>query len=250
MTTRRRRVLAATAIVAAGLVATACGSEGISQQVENDKPNIANGAKLFAARCAGCHTMDVAGAQGGATKVHDRERPDGPNFNVRRETPDSVLYAIRNGGFSGAIMPENIVVGREANDVAAFLSKYAGGERQGNDITPASQPPAGGGDTTSTQQDTTSTPEAGTTSTSTGGTQQAAAQGKQIFTQNCAGCHTLKDAAASGKVGPNLDDLKPDEATTERQVTNGGGAMPAFKGQLQAEEIKAVSQYVASVAGK
>jgi mono/diheme cytochrome c family protein len=250
MTTRRRRVLAATTIVAAGLVATACGSEGISQKVENDKPNIANGAKLFAARCSGCHTMDVAGAQGGATKVHDRERPDGPNFNVRRETPDSVLYAIRNGGFSGAIMPENIVVGREANDIAAFLAKYAGGERRGNDITPASQPSAGGGNTTSTQQDTTSTPEAGTTSASTGGTQQAAAQGKQIFTQNCAGCHTLKDAAASGKVGPNLDDLKPDEATTERQVTNGGGAMPAFKGQLQADEIKAVSQYVASVAGK
>jgi mono/diheme cytochrome c family protein len=250
MTTRRRRVLAATTIVAAGLVATACGSEGISQKVENDKPNIANGAKLFAARCSGCHTMDVAGAQGGATKVHDRERPDGPNFNVRRETPDSVLYAIRNGGFSGAIMPENIVVGREANDIAAFLAKYAGGERRGNDITPASQPSAGGGNTTSTQQDTTSTPEAGTTSTSTGGTQQAAAQGKQIFTQNCAGCHTLKDAAASGKVGPNLDDLKPDEATTDRQVTNGGGAMPAFKGQLQADEIKAVSQYVASVAGK
>jgi mono/diheme cytochrome c family protein len=250
MTTRRRRVLAATAIVAAGLVATACGSEGISQKVENDKPNIANGAKLFAARCSGCHTMDVAGAQGGATRVHDRERPDGPNFNVRRETPDSVLYAIRNGGFSGAIMPENIVVGREANDVAAFLSKYAGGERQGNDITPASQPAAGGGNTTSTQQDTTSTPEAGTTSTSTGGTQQAAAQGKQIFTQNCAGCHTLKDAAATGKVGPNLDDLKPDEPTTERQVTNGGGPMPAFKGQLQPDEIKAVAQYVASVAGK
>jgi mono/diheme cytochrome c family protein len=255
--TTRRRVLAATAIVAAGLVATACGSESISQKAENDKPNIANGAKLFAARCSGCHTMDVAGAQGGATRVHDRERPDGPNFNVRRETSDSVLYAIRNGGFSGAIMPENIVVGREANDVAAFLSKYAGGERKGNDITPQSQPGAGGGnttstqqDTTSTQQDTTSTPEAGTTSTSTGGTQQAAAQGKQIFTQNCAGCHTLKDAAASGKVGPNLDDLKPDEPTTERQVTNGGGPMPAFKGQLTPAEIKAVSQYVASVAGK
>jgi len=259
-------VLAATAIVAAGLVATACGSEGISQQVENDKPNIANGAKLFAARCSGCHTLDIAGAQGGATRVHDRERPDGPNFNVRRETSDSVLYAIRNGGFSGAIMPENIVVGREANDVAAFLSKYAGGTRKGNDITPQSQPAAGGGDTTSTQQqdttstqqqdttstqqDTTSTPEAGTTSTSTGGTQQASAQGKQIFTQNCAGCHTLKDAAATGKVGPNLDDLKPDEPTVERQVTNGGGAMPAFKGQLQPDEIKAVAQYVSSVAGK
>jgi mono/diheme cytochrome c family protein len=250
MTTRRRRALAATAIVAAGLVATACGSEGISQQVLDDQPNVENGAKLFAARCAGCHTLDIDGAQGGATKVHDRERPDGPNFNVRRETTDSVLYAIRNGGFSGAIMPENIVVGKDANDVAAFLSKYAGGERKTNDITPASQPAAGGGgNTTSTQQQTTSTPEAGTTSTGGGGTQQASAQGKQLFTQNCAGCHTLKDAGSTANVGPNLDDLKPDEATVERQVINGGGGMPAFKTILKTPEIKAVSQYVSSVAG-
>ena len=70
--------------------------------------------------------MDIDGAQGGATKITDRERVDGPNFNVRRETKDSVLYAIRNGGFSGAIMPENIVVGKEAEQVAAFLHKYAG----------------------------------------------------------------------------------------------------------------------------
>jgi mono/diheme cytochrome c family protein len=263
MTTRRRRVLAAAAIVAAGLTATACGSEAISQKALNDKPNIANGAQLFSSRCSGCHTLAVAGAQGGATEVHDRERADGPNFNVRRETPDSVLYAIRNGGFSGAIMPENIVVGKEANDVAAFVAKYAGGPRKGNDITPQSQPAAGGSDTTSTQQDTTSTqqdttsteqttstPETGTTSTGGGGTQQSAAQGKQLFTTNCAGCHTLKDANASGKVGPDLDQLKPDEPTTQRQVTNGGGAMPAFKGQLKPEEIQAVSQYVASVAGK
>jgi mono/diheme cytochrome c family protein len=249
--TTRRRVLAAGSIIAVGLTATACGSEGISLN-SGEKPNVEKGAALFAQRCSGCHTMDVAGAQGGATKVHDRERPDGPNFNVRRETPDSVLYAIRNGGFSGAIMPENIVVGQEANDVAAFVSKYAGGTRKGNEITPQSQPAAGGGqqDTTSTAQDTTSTPEANTTSTSGGGNQQASAQGKQIFTQNCAGCHTLKDANARGQVGPNLDDLKPDEATTQRQVTNGGGTMPAFKGQLSDAEIKAVAQYVASVAGK
>src|SRR4051812_28312915 len=253
MSTRRRRALAATAIVAAGLVATACGSEGIDQKGLDDQPNVSNGAKLFPARCAGCHTLDIDGAQGGATRVHDRERPDGPNFNVRRETTDSVLYAIRNGGFSGAIMPENIVVGKDANDVAAFLSKYAGGERKNNDITPASQPAAGGDgntastqqqttstqqQTTSTQQQTTSTPEAGTTSTGGGGTQQASAQGKQLFTQNCAGCHTLKDAGSNANVGPNLDDLKPDEATVERQVINGGGGMPAFKTILQPPEIK------------
>ena len=89
------------------------------------------GAELFAQRCGGCHTLAVAGTHGSATKVRDRERVDGPNFNVRCETPDQVLYAIRNGGFSGAIMPENIVVGKDADAVAAFLAKYAGSQKPG-----------------------------------------------------------------------------------------------------------------------
>ena len=255
--TTRRRVLAAASILAIGAGVTACGSEDISPTVKNDDPAIARGADLFAERCAGCHTLDVVGAQGGATEIKDRERVDGPNFNVRRETPESVLYAIRNGGFSGAIMPENIVVGREADDVAAFLSKYAGQERKA-EITP--QQPAGGGNanggstttpptTQSAPPATTSTPEAGTTSTGAGAP-QANAQGKQVFTQSCGSCHTLKDAATTGNVGPNLDDLKPDEATVQRQVTNGGGVMPAFKGQLSDAQIKAVAQYVSSVAGQ
>jgi mono/diheme cytochrome c family protein len=256
--TTRRRVLAAASILAIGAGVTACGSEDISPTVKKDDPAIARGADLFAERCAGCHTLDVVGAQGGATEIKDRERVDGPNFNVRRETPQSVLYAIRNGGFSGAIMPENIVVGREADDVAAFLSKYAGRERKA-EITP--QQPAGGGNanggstttpptTQSTPPATTSTPEAGTTTTGAGAAPQANAQGKQVFTQSCGGCHTLKDAGTTGNVGPNLDDLKPDEATVQRQVTNGGGAMPAFKGQLTDAQIKAVAQYVSSVAGQ
>ncbi|MEA2246286.1 MAG: quinohemoprotein ethanol dehydrogenase [Solirubrobacteraceae bacterium] len=87
------------------------------------------------------------------------------------------------------------------------------------------------------------------TATSGGGT-DSAAQGKQIFTANCGGCHTLADAGTNGKVGPNLDDVKPDEAKVESQVTDGGGKMPAFKGRLSPEEIKAVATYVSSVAGK
>ena len=89
-------------------------------------PALLAGAVLFAERCSGCHTLDVAGTQGSATKVRDRERTDGPNFNTRHETVKQVLYAIGNGGFSGAIMPENIVVGTDAENVAKFLSKYAG----------------------------------------------------------------------------------------------------------------------------
>ena len=38
------------------------------------------------------------------------------------------MFAIQNGGFSGAIMPQNIVVGEDAEAVADFLAKYAGTE--------------------------------------------------------------------------------------------------------------------------
>jgi mono/diheme cytochrome c family protein len=262
--TTRRRVLAAGCILVAGLAVTACGSEGISLK-PGASAQVKQGATLFADRCSGCHTLDVAGTQGGATRVHDRERTDGPNFNVRPETPDSVLYAIRNGGFSGAIMPENIVVGKQAQAVAAFVSKYAGSKRAPT-VSPPSQPVAGGGSqgggggggapttnassTPTASTPTASTPQAGTTSTGAGGTQQASAQGKQVFTQNCGACHTLKDANTKGQVGPNLDDLKPDQPTVQTQVTNGGGGMPAFKGQLNPGQIQAVAQYVSSVAGK
>ncbi|HXQ88267.1 MAG TPA: hypothetical protein VN733_01390, partial [Solirubrobacterales bacterium] len=58
------------------------------------------------------------------------ERTNGPNFNTRKVEKDDVLFAIRNGGFSGAIMPENIVVGEEADEVARFVAKYAGSEAE------------------------------------------------------------------------------------------------------------------------
>jgi mono/diheme cytochrome c family protein len=87
-------------------------------------------------------------------------------------------------------------------------------------------------------------------SSSGGGTQNASAEGKTVFTQNCKGCHTLKNAGATGSVGPNLDDLKPDQATVVRQVNNGGGPMPAFKGKLTDAQINAVASYVSSVAGQ
>jgi mono/diheme cytochrome c family protein len=118
-----RRALSAVVIAAAAGVLSACGSESIS--VSKQDPTY-RGAQLFAERCSGCHTLDVAGTQGSATKVRDRERVDGPNFNVRKEQLSQVLYAIRNGGYSGAIMPENIVVGRDALAVAQFLAKYSG----------------------------------------------------------------------------------------------------------------------------
>jgi mono/diheme cytochrome c family protein len=122
-------VLAALSIAAAGVIG--CGQEkGDSKQpnatIKTVSAQYEPGAKLFVERCSGCHTLGVVGAEGGALKVKDRERVDGPNFNVRKEDKNSILYAIRNGGFSGAIMPQDIVVGKEAEQVADFLAKYAG----------------------------------------------------------------------------------------------------------------------------
>ncbi len=85
----------------------------------------------------------------------------------------------------------------------------------------------------------------------TGPSPAALAAGKKVFTTaGCASCHTLKDASATGKVGPDLDVLKPDQARVAKQVTNGGKVMPPFKGQLSAAQIQAVATYVSSVAGK
>ena len=74
--------------------------------------------------------------------------------------------------------------------------------------------------------------------------------GKQIFISNCGSCHTLGAAGTSGSVGPNLDQLKPDSATVEQQVRNGGGGMPSFEGSLSSAQIAAVANYVAQNAGK
>jgi mono/diheme cytochrome c family protein len=129
MTRRPLIALAALSIAAAGAVG--CGQEKGDVKQPNAKvptvaPQYEPGAKLFVERCSGCHTLGVVGAEGGALVVKDRERVDGPNFNVRKEDKNSILYALRNGGFSGAIMPQDIVVGKEADQVATFLAKYAG----------------------------------------------------------------------------------------------------------------------------
>ena len=121
-----RRVLAITTAVFAAASVAACGDK--SSLPGDESASVKAGAQLFSERCAGCHTLDVVGAEGGASSIGDREVVDGPNFNVRKESKDNVLYAIRNGGFSGAYMPENIVVGKDADVVADFLSKYAGGQ--------------------------------------------------------------------------------------------------------------------------
>ena len=125
----------ATAALAATLFLGACGSEEIT--VSKQDPTY-HGAVLFSERCSGCHTLTPAGTEGSDAR---NVRAEGPNLDQRTESRSQVLFAIRNGGFSGSIMPQNVVTGREADAVAGFVAKYAGQQsvsspRPGQTTTP------------------------------------------------------------------------------------------------------------------
>jgi cytochrome c551 len=77
-------------------------------------------------------------------------------------------------------------------------------------------------------------------------------EGRQLFADRCSNCHTLDDAGAVGRVGPNLDILSPAPGLTldaiKKGRARGQGQMPAQL--LEGEEAKHVAQYIAEVAGR
>lgn len=77
-------------------------------------------------------------------------------------------------------------------------------------------------------------------------------QGRAIFGVACANCHTLAAAEANGKVGPNLDLMRPPEELTLNAILEGrqrgSGTMPA--GIVQGQDAQDVAAFVAAVAGK
>jgi len=97
-----------------------------------------------------------------------------------------------------------------------------------------------------TTADTTTGATTGGGETTTGGSATGdAANGKAVFASaGCGGCHTYSKAGSSGSIGPNLDDLAPSFDAVVTQVTNGGGPMPSFKGQLSEQEIRDVAAFV------
>jgi len=91
-------------------------------------------------------------------------------------------------------------------------------------------------------------PPAATTTEDSGGDDGEtgdAANGEQVFAAaGCGGCHTFEAAGSTGSVGPNLDDASPSYDLVVEQVTNGGGAMPAFGDELSDQEIQDVAAFV------
>ena len=75
-------------------------------------------------------------------------------------------------------------------------------------------------------------------------------KGKIIFLGqgNCVACHTLADAGSDVNIGPNLNQIRPDINRVIIAVTNGIGVMPAYQGELTAEEIESIAHYVSVAA--
>ncbi|HEY2714798.1 MAG TPA: cytochrome c [Solirubrobacterales bacterium] len=167
-------------------------------------------------------------------------------------------------GFSVTVWAAIAVGAVGVGVVIAFLAGYFLGHYTGHEKTttvsmaPANSAPPEPVPTTSEETTAKETTAEETTPKETTASEEAPAEpkaeaalaaGKTVFTTNCASCHTLSEAGTTGTVGPNLDELQPEKALVETQVTNGGGVMPAFGGTLSPEEIEDVAEYVSTVAG-
>jgi mono/diheme cytochrome c family protein len=209
--------------VAVAIGLAACGTGGIAKGAADAE----NGKKLFLGKgqCAGCHALAAAGSSATIGPNLDdafaQARADGYKESaIRNIVHEQIKYpgqygtAQNNPDFLKANMPPNLVKGQDAEDVAAFVAANAGvqGFAEAQAIS---------------------------------GT-----NGKLIFTKKCGSCHTLKDAGTTGTVGPVLDQVTPTFAVAQKQVTNGGQVMPAFKDVLTKAQIDAVARYVATHAGK
>jgi cbb3-type cytochrome c oxidase subunit III len=212
-------------LAAAALLGAGCGTGGVASGAQS--PDTQAGQQLFTQKCGACHTLAAAGTSGTIGPDLDdafaAARKQGfPQSSIENVVLDQIrlgsgplaTYTTNKKFTAGTPMPANIVKGQDAKNVAAYVASVAG---TGG---PAASPASAGNN------------------------------GEAIFKSQCAGCHTLAAAGATGTVGPNLDQLQPPLATVVRQVTNGGSIMPAFKGKLTDAQIQAVAKYVSSSAGK
>jgi cbb3-type cytochrome c oxidase subunit III len=209
---RRAALLSLAALALAG-----CGTGGLG----DENADTSEGKVLFRQQCGRCHTLREADTQGSTTAGPALA---GPNLDQAFAGPRSEEFdesAIREVvrhqiDFPTPPMPEDLVEGAEADAVAAYVATVAA-DPEAEVALPAG---AGGNDP------------------------------KLLFESNCGTCHVLADAGTSGTIGPNLDQAKPSLQRAITQITNGGGGMPAFKGQLMQAQIRALAQYIVRVTGQ
>jgi len=207
------RAVGAALLALAALAVAGCGTEGMVPETADP----AQGKAIFQQTCGGCHTLREAGTNG-SNPVQNPS--SGPNlddaFAASREEgfADDAIAEVVRGQIAYPVppMPEDLLDDADADAVALYVSLVAANP----DASIGGGPAAGGGGD----------------------------DPKSMFTSNCGSCHTLEKAGTSGTVGPNLDEAQVTFEAAVRQITNGGGGMPAFGEQLSDEQIRALARYV------
>ena len=193
------------------MLVSGCGAQVTSREGADTE----RGKELFTQKCGACHVLADAGTQG----------ETGPNlddgFTARTQGFDESTYfevVLEQMKIPAPPMPDFDDPGSKGNylpeedlvNIAAYVASVA------------AKP-----------------------------TRQAAGDAKDpkaLFLQSgCGSCHTLGDAETTGSVGPNLDDTKPSAEEAAKQIAEGGGGMPAYKGKLTEEQIQALAEYIAKV---
>jgi cytochrome c6 len=218
------------AVACAGALVVALAGCGTGGYVSSGSQG--SGKKLFVQACGGCHTLADAGTNGSV----------GPNL-------DDAFAQAREAGMTSDTFIQ--VVATQIKFPISQTSTGAPGMPKVDTTLPSCDDVEGSGFCVDDQDQAVDDIATYVGSVAgTGATAEKPTDGKSIFTANCGSCHTLADAGTSGNVGPNLDGVKPTREKVVTQVTNGGGAMPAFKDTLDPQQIQAVADYVSSVAGR
>lgn len=150
------------------LIAAGCGEE---------EPDLINGKQLFVEKCGTCHALARAGTQAAQGPNLDDAFAPAKADGLGAETVQGVVQEQIANVRRASAMPEDLVTGSDARDVAAYVAEVAG--------VPG--------------EDTGQLASAGLA---------GATEPEQIFTAaGCGGCHTFAPAGTSATVGPDLDEL-------------------------------------------
>ncbi len=202
------------------LVLAGCGTGGLA-----DEEAAGDGQGLFQEKCGSCHELAAAGTRGTI----------GPSL-------DAAFAAPREEGFDESSIRE-VVLGQMRFPIAPMPEPDSPHMFPSSEWTDAEREDAMSAIATYVAS-VAANEEAIAQARAQSGAQGASDPGA-LFGSNCASCHTLAAAGATGTIGPNLDNSSVDAAAIEEQIRQGGGGMPAFEGQLSDEQITALAQFVA-----
>ena len=217
---RRRAILLSSAALLTGGLFAGCDLQ--------EDADLERGRQLFQNNCGTCHTLAEAGTTIDIGPDLDASFASARAAGMDQDTIEGVVQSQienpreinpDNPRYDQTYMPANIVTGRDAEDVAAYVASVAG--------VPGIEPPPLG-------------------------------EAQELFTERCGGCHTLEAAGTLGTTGPNLDDALPGQSAQdiiesiqdpEAQISDTpfppGGVMPPFdENQIPEPNLNALVQYL------